>query len=106
MERCSISLVAHPAEVITMLRRLVIPLLCSMCACTVIKINEGDTQTIEYEGDAEVAKDLTARACRKAGRGSAEIVSTVNKDPDLPPGEGRQVTTFRCTSAAPPAPQP
>jgi hypothetical protein len=77
-----------------------------MCACTVIKINEGDTQTIEYEGDAEVAKDLTARACGKARRARAEIISTVNKDPQLPPGKGRQVTTFRCTSAAPAAPQP
>jgi hypothetical protein len=88
-----------------MLRRFIIPLLCSACACTVIKINEGDTQTIEYEGDAEVAKDLTARACRKARRASAEIISTVNKDPARPPGEGRQVTTFRCTPAAPPTPQ-
>lgn len=89
-----------------MLRCLVIPLLCFVCACTVVKINEGDTQTIEYEGDVEVAKDLTARACRKARRPGAEIISTVNKNPELPPGEGRQVTTFRCTSAAPPASQP
>jgi hypothetical protein len=86
-----------------MLRCFIVPLLCGVCACTVIKINEGDTETIEYEGGAEVANDLTARACRKAGQSRAEIISTVNKDTTRPPGEGRQVTTFRCTSAAPPA---
>lgn len=72
----------------------------AFAGCTVIKINEGDTETIEYDGDAEVAKDLTTRACRKAGQPSAEIISTVNKDSALPPGKGRQVTTFRCTSQA------
>lgn len=74
-------------------------LLVIVSACTVVKINPGDTDTIEYEGDEAVAKDLTARACRKAGQKSAEIISTVNKDPSLPPGKGRQVTTFRCSSS-------
>jgi hypothetical protein len=69
-------------------------------ACTVVKFNEGDTTTIEHEGGADVAKDLSARACRKAGQSSAEIVSTVNKDPELPAGTGKQVTTFRCSSTA------
>lgn len=75
-------------------------------ACTVIKINKGDTETIEYEGDAAVGQDLTTRACRKAGQQSAEILSTVNKDPKLPAGKGRQVTTFRCSSAAKPPQAP
>ena len=70
-------------------------------ACTVVKINKDDTTTIEHEGGAEAAKDLSARACRKAGQQSAEIVSTVNKNPSLPPGTGKQVTTFRCSSAVP-----
>lgn len=70
-------------------------------ACTIVKINPDDTTSIEHEGGAEVAKDLSARACRKAGQQRAEIVSTVNKDPALPAGTGKQVTTFRCTSAAP-----
>ena len=73
-------------------------------ACTIVKINADDTTTIEHEGGAEVAKDLSARACRKAGQQRAEIISTVNKDPALPAGTGRQVTTFRCTSAAPQQP--
>lgn len=85
-----------------MLRHCFLWMLCAcMGACTVIKINDGDTQTIEYEGGAEVANDLTARACRRAGQQRAEIVSTVNKDTSLPAGSGRQVTTFRCTSGAP-----
>lgn len=75
-------------------------LLTLLGACTVIKINEGDSETIEYEGDATVAADLTNRACRRAGQQSAEIISTVNKDASLPPGKGRQVTTFRCSSSA------
>jgi hypothetical protein len=70
-------------------------------ACTVVKINDDDTTTIEHEGGAEVARDLSARACRQAGQQSAEIISTVNKDPALPPGTGKQVTTFRCSAAAP-----
>jgi hypothetical protein len=71
----------------------------AMTACTVVKINPGDSQTIEYEGGTEVANDLTSRACRKAGQPRAEIISTENKNKSLPPGQGRQVTTFRCTSS-------
>ena len=58
-----------------------------------------------FVGPAEdaVGQALANRACVKAGQMSAEIVSTVNKDPKLPPGEGKQVTTFRC-SASPPRP--
>ena len=70
-------------------------------ACTIVKINPDDTTTIEHEGGAEVAKDLSNRACRRAGQQSAEIVSTVNKDASLPDGTGKQVTTFRCSAAAP-----
>lgn len=91
-----------------MVRSATLLVLCSVVgvgACTVIKINEGDTETIEYSGGPDVAKDLTTRACRKAGQQSAQIISTVNKDPALPPGTGRQVTTFRCSSATRP-PQP
>lgn len=84
-----------------MRRLLTITAVCiGFAGCTVIKINHGDTETIEYDGDVEVAKDLTTRACRKVGQQSAEIISTVNKDPALPPGKGRQVTTFRCRSDA------
>ena len=75
----------------------------AVSACTVIKINPGDSQTIEYEGGTEVGNDLTARACRKAKQQRAEIISTVNKNASLPPGQGRQVTTFRCVSGAPAA---
>ena len=64
--------------------------------CTVVKIGKGDTNSIEHAPGAE--KDLTSRACRKAGNQSAEIISTVNKDASLPPGTGKQVTTFRCTT--------
>jgi len=69
-------------------------------ACTIVKINKGDTTTIEHEGGAEVAQDLADRACRRGEQVSAEIVSTVNKNSELPPATGRQVTTFRCSSAA------
>lgn len=74
----------------------------ALCAggCTVIKINKGDTNTITHAPGAE--QDLTTRACRKAGQQSAEIISTVNKDAKLPPGTGKQVTTFRCTARAQP----
>jgi hypothetical protein len=68
-------------------------------ACTTIKINHDDTETIRYKGGPEVATDLTTRACRRAGQQSAEIISTVNKDPALPAGTGTQVTTFRCRAA-------
>jgi hypothetical protein len=68
----------------------------ALSACTVVKINKGDTNTIEHnEGDG-VAQNLANRACGKAGRQTAEIVSTANKDASLPPGTGKQVTTFRC----------
>jgi hypothetical protein len=86
------------------MRRLVTLLAaCALClsACTIVKINPDDTTTIEHEGGADVAKDLSNRACRRAGQQSSEIVSTVNKDAALPPGTGKQVTTFRCSAAAP-----
>ena len=64
--------------------------------CTVVKIGKGDTNTITHAPGEE--KDLTSRACRKAGNQNAEIISTVNEDAKLPPGTGRQITTFRCLS--------
>jgi hypothetical protein len=69
-------------------------------ACTVVKIGKGDTNTIQHDGGAEEANNLANRACRRAGGQAAEIISTVNKDPSLPAGTGKQVTTFRCGSAA------
>ncbi len=83
-----------------MIRSVALSSLCMILgACTTIKINSDDTSTIEYEGSAEVAKDLTTRACHRAGQQSAEIISTVNKDPALPAGSGKQVATFRCLAA-------
>jgi hypothetical protein len=67
--------------------------------CTVVKIGKGDTNTITHAPGEE--KDLTSRACRKAGNQNAEIISTVNQDANLPPGTGKQVTTFRCLSTRP-----
>jgi hypothetical protein len=67
--------------------------------CTVVKIGKGDTNTITHAPGEE--KDLTSRACRKAGNQNAEIISTVNEDANLPPGTGRQITTFRCLSTKP-----
>ena len=67
--------------------------------CTVVKIGEGDTNSITHAPGEE--KDLTSRACRKAGNQTAEIISTVNKDASLPAGTGKQVTTFRCLSTKP-----
>lgn len=69
-------------------------------ACTVVKIGKGDTNSIQHDGGAEEANDLANRACRRAGQQAAEIISTVNKDASLPPGTGKQITTFRCTSGA------
>jgi hypothetical protein len=70
-------------------------------ACTVVKIGKGDTNTIQHDGGADVAQDLANRACRRAGgQQQAQIISTENKDPALPPGTGKQVTTFRCSSGA------
>jgi hypothetical protein len=83
-----------------MMRSVFLPALCVIFgACTTIKINHDDTSTIEHEGGVQVAKDLTTRACRRAGQQSADIISTVNKDPALPAGTGKQVTTFRCSAA-------
>ena len=67
--------------------------------CTVVRINKGDTNTIDHKAGAGVAEDLAARACHRAGGQSAEIISTQNKDAKLPPGTGTQRTTFRCTTA-------
>ena len=85
-----------------MMRSAVLSALCVVIgACTTIKVNKDDTSTIEHEGGVEVAKDLTTRACVRAGQKSAEVISTVNKDPALPAGSGKQVTTFRCSAAEP-----
>ena len=80
--------------------RITLSLLCVLVAagCTVVKPGEGNTTTIQHKPGAEVARDLSDRACKKAGQQRAEIISTVNKDPALPAGTGTQVTTFRCVS--------
>jgi hypothetical protein len=70
-------------------------------ACTMVRINSDDTSTIEHKGGVEEGRKLADRACRRAGQQSAEIISTVNKNAEEPPGTGKQITTFRCTSAAP-----
>ena len=85
-----------------MMRSALVPALCVVFgACTTIKINQDDTQTIEHEAGVEVARELTTRVCQRAGQKSADIISTVNKDPALPAGTGKQVTTFRCSAAEP-----
>jgi hypothetical protein len=86
-----------------MIRSRMLPVLCiAFAACTTIKVSSGDASTLEHEGGAEVAKDLTTRACQRAGQQGSEIVSTVNKNPDLPAGTGKQITTFRCVAAKQP----
>jgi hypothetical protein len=72
----------------------------ALTACTTIKLNDDNTNTITHQEGEGVAQTLSTNACRKAGERTAVIISTVNKDPSLPEGTGRQVTTFRCTSAA------
>jgi hypothetical protein len=67
--------------------------------CTMVRVNSDDTSTIEHKGGVEVGRDLADRACRRAGQQSAEIISTVNKNAEDPPGTGKQVTTFRCSAA-------
>ena len=69
--------------------------------CTTIKLNDDNTNTITHKAGAGVGQQLGDRACRRAGERRAVIISTMNKDPSLPEGEGRQVTTFRCTSSEP-----
>ncbi|HKE93177.1 MAG TPA: hypothetical protein VKB34_02635 [Povalibacter sp.] len=77
--------------------RIVLLAVAFLCGgCTTVKINKDDTTSITHEGGIEAGRELAARACSKAGGQQAEIVSTVNKDPSMPPGTGKQVTTFRC----------
>lgn len=76
-------------------------LLSAAGGCTTIKLNDDNTNTITHKAGAEMGQQLGDRACRRAGERRAVIISTVNKDPSLPEGEGRQVTTFRCTSSEP-----
>ena len=57
------------------------------------------TSTIEHKGGVDTGRDLANRACRRAGQDSAEVISTVNKNPENPPETGKQVTTFRCKSS-------
>jgi hypothetical protein len=85
-----------------MMRSVVLVAVCMVGgACTTVNINSDDTSTIEHEGGADVARDLTTRACQRAGQQSAEIISTVNADSKLPAGTGKQITTFRCLAAQP-----
>ena len=81
-----------------MTRIIVLVACATLSACTTVKINHDDTNTISHEGGAETGKQLAERACKKAGGQSADVVSTVNKDTSLPPGTGKQLTTFRCVS--------
>ena len=72
----------------------------SIGACTMVRVNSDETSTIEHKGGVEKGRDLANRACRRAGQDSAEVISTVNKNPEDPPETGKQVTTFRCKAAS------
>jgi hypothetical protein len=72
-----------------------------LVGCTMVHINGDATNSIEYKGDESVGRDYAMRACRKGSQNSVEVVSIVNKDETLPPGQGRQIITFKC-SAKPP----
>lgn len=77
----------------------VVTMCCALLgACTTIKLNDDNTNTITHKEGEGVAEELATRACHTAGERRAVIISTVNKDPSKPEGTGRQVTTFRCTS--------
>jgi len=71
--------------------------------CTMVHLNGDATNSIEYKGDESVGRDYAMRACRKGNQNSVDVVSIVNKDEALPPGQGRQIITFKC-SAKPPRP--
>lgn len=68
-----------------------------MSACTTVKLNHDNTNSITHAADAD-PKQLANRACHKARSGNGIVVSTVNKDASLPPGTGKQITTFRCVA--------
>ena len=72
-----------------------------LSACTTFNLGSEST-TVEHEGGVEVAQDLANRACQRVGEPGAEVLSTVNKNPDLPPGSGTQVSTFRCSAGVRP----
>jgi hypothetical protein len=71
----------------------------SLDACTMVRGNSDNTSTIEHNGGVEHGRDLANRVCRRSGQDGAEIISTVNKNPEDPPETGKQVTTFRCKAA-------
>jgi len=72
----------------------------SVGACSMVRSHSDDTSTIEHKGGVEHGRELANRACSRSGQGSAEIISTVNKNPEDPPETGKQVTTFRCSGTA------
>jgi|SRR4051794_13341323 hypothetical protein len=74
-----------------------------LAGCTMVHLNGDATNSITYTGDADVGRDYAMRACRKGSQNSVEVVSIKNKDESLPPGQGRQIITFKC-SAKPPKP--
>ena len=77
-----------------------LPVICILLltACTTIKIDHGGTNEIQHAGGTAEGKELADRACHRAGSGKADVISTANKDPSLPAGTGKQVTTFRCVA--------
>ena len=74
-----------------------------VAGCTMVHLNGDATNSIEYKGDESVGRDYAMRTCRKGSQNSVEVVSIKNKDDSLPPGQGRQIITFKC-SANPPKP--
>ncbi len=70
----------------------------ALTACATVKLNHDGTNSITHDA-GEDSQALANRVCQKAREQRAVIVSTINKDASLPEGTGRQVTSFRCTSA-------
>jgi predicted small secreted protein len=64
-------------------------------ACSMVRGHSDDTSTIEHKGGVDRGRELANRACHRSGK-EAEVISTVNKNPEAPPETGKQVTTVRC----------
>lgn len=73
--------------------------LATLTACSGLVTSSSNEQvTLEHDlftSQSALAQSAT-RACNQQGKSRAEKQSSVNKNPNLAPGTGVQLSTFRC----------
>lgn len=74
-------------------------LLLSLSACSGLVVNHGERDLVvehDFFISRASADQVASKSCAQSGRGAATFVSSTNKNPSLPAGQGVQLSRYIC----------